>query len=74
MEYTPEEEERIKAIQRHLEGDEPIEVYRSIGRSKRWFNKWFDRYKTGRNGWYKDLPKRAKKYHTKPKNKSSRLL
>ncbi len=74
MEYTPEEEERIKAIQRHLEGEEPIEVYRSIGRSKRWFNKWFDRYKTGRNGWYKDLPKRAKEIPHKTKEQIEQAI
>jgi putative transposase len=60
MEYTPEEEERINAIQRHLEGEKPVEIYRSIGRSKRWFNTWLGRYRTGRDGWYKNLPKRAK--------------
>ncbi len=74
MEYTPEEEERIKAIQMHLEGEEPIEVYRSIGRSKRWFSKWFDRYKTGRNGWYKDLPKRAKEIPHKTKEQIEQAI
>lgn len=74
MEYTPEEEERIKAIQRHLEGEEPIDVYRSIGRSKRWFNKWFDRYKMGRNGWYKDLPKRAKEIPHKTKEQIEQAI
>lgn len=59
MEFTPEEEERINAIQRYLEGEKPVEIYRSTGRSKRWFNKWLSRYKTGRDGWYKDLPKKA---------------
>ena len=59
MEFTPEGEERINAIQRYLEGEKPVEIYRSTGRSKRWFNKWLSRYKTGREGWYKDLPKKA---------------
>lgn len=60
MEYTPEEEERINAIQKHIKGEKPAEIYRSIGRSKRWFNTWLGRYRTGRDGWYKNLPKRAK--------------
>nr|QNO52130.1 hypothetical protein GAKKPHMA_00036 [Methanosarcinales archaeon ANME-1 ERB6] len=60
MEHTPEEEERIKAIQRYLEGEREVEIYRSLERSKGWFNKWLGRYKTGRKGWYKDLPKRAR--------------
>nr|AAU83404.1 transposase [uncultured archaeon GZfos27G5] len=60
MEHTPEEEERIKAIQRCLEGEREVEIYRSLERSKGWFSKWLGRYKTGRKGWYKDLPKRAR--------------
>lgn len=60
MEHTPEEEERIKAIQRYLEGEREADIYRSVERSKGWFNKWLGRYKTGRKGWYKDLPKRAR--------------
>ncbi|NQE53879.1 hypothetical protein C5S29_09825 [ANME-1 cluster archaeon GoMg3.2] len=60
MEHTPEEEERIKAIQWHLEGEREVDIYESLERSKGWFNKWLGRYKTGRKGWYKDLPKRAK--------------
>ena len=59
MEHTPEEERR-KAIQRHLEGEKAVDIYKSINRSKRWFNKWLARYKTGRKKWYKSLPKRAK--------------
>jgi len=60
MEHTPEEEERIKAIQRYLEGEREVDIYRSLERSKGWFNKWLRRYKTGRKGWYKELPKRAR--------------
>jgi hypothetical protein len=58
MEHTPEEEERIKAIQRYLEGEREVDIYKSL--SKGWFNKWLGRYKTGRKGGYKDLPKRAR--------------
>ena len=60
MEYTPEEEERIKAIQRHLEGERSVDIYRSQGRSKYWFHKWLNRYKTGRKEWYKSEHKIAK--------------
>jgi len=60
MEHTPEEEERIKAIQRYFEGEREVDIYRSLERSKGWFNKWLGRYKTGRKGWYNDLPKRAR--------------
>jgi len=60
MEHIPEEEERIKATQRYLEGEREVDIYRSLERSKGWFNKWLGRYKTGRKEWYKDLPKRAR--------------
>ena len=59
MEHTPEEEERINAVMRYLEGERQVDIYRSLGRSKFWLNKWRDRYKTGRKDWYKDLPKSA---------------
>ncbi|NOR77582.1 MAG: hypothetical protein GQ523_03970 [Methanophagales archaeon] len=60
MEHTPEEEERIKAIPRYLEGEREVDIYKSLERSKGWFNKWLGRYKTGCKRWYKDLQKRAK--------------
>ena len=60
MEHTVEEEERINAIQRHLEGERPVDIYRSIGLSKHWFYKWLGRYRVGHKRWYKDQPKRAK--------------
>lgn len=60
MEYTPEEEERIKAIQRHLQGERSVDIYRSQGRSKYWFHKWLNRYKTGHKEWYKSEPTIAK--------------
>ena len=47
MEHTPEEEERIKAIRRYLEGEREVDIYKSLERSKSWFNKWLGRYKTG---------------------------
>jgi hypothetical protein len=47
MVLTPEEEERVQAVQRFLEGDCPIDIYRSTNRSKKWFNKWINRYHTG---------------------------
>jgi len=54
MEHTPEEEERINAVMRYLEGERQVDIYRSLGRSKFWLNKWRNRYKTGRKDWYKD--------------------
>ena len=53
-----EEEERIGAIKRHIEGERSVDIYRSLGKSKPWFMKWWKRYRTGDKEWYKDLPKR----------------
>ena len=56
MEYTTDEAERIDAIRRYVKEEErPVDIYRGLGRSKRWFNKWLKRYKSGRKRWYKDL-------------------
>ncbi len=61
MDLTAEEKERRDAIRRHVkDGERPINIYTNIGRSKKWFNKWLKRYKSGSNGWYKDEPKRPK--------------
>ena len=53
MEITLEEEERIQAIQRYLEGEKHVGIFRSLGKSKRWFYKWLARYNTGHKEWYK---------------------
>jgi rRNA processing protein Krr1/Pno1 len=39
MELTPEEQERKQAIQRFMEGGPPVDIYRHINRSKKWFKK-----------------------------------
>lgn len=57
MVHSTEEKERIRAIKRHQEKEEPIVIYKSMGRSKRWFFKWLKRYKTGDKEWYQDRPK-----------------
>ena len=54
------EEERIEAIKRHIEGEKSVEIYSSLGKSKPWFMKWWKRYRTGNEEWYKDLPKRPR--------------
>ncbi|MCX6693133.1 MAG: hypothetical protein NT074_01065, partial [Methanomicrobiales archaeon] len=39
-------------------GDYPVDIYQNFNRSKKWFNKWLNRYHTGKTDWYKDLSKR----------------
>lgn len=36
MELTPEEQERTQSIQRFLEGERAVDIYRDINRSKKW--------------------------------------
>ena len=65
MEHTNEEKARIRAIKRYQEKEEPVDIYRSMGRSKRWFFKWLQRYKTGYKYWYRDRPKKPLKVSNK---------
>lgn len=60
MELTSDEKERKQAIKRYTEGERPVDIYRSLGKSKPWFMKWLKRYKTGRKKWYKDIPRKPK--------------
>ena len=69
MELRPEEQERKQAIQRFMEGEPPVDIYRHINRSKKWFKKWLKRYQTGQQEWYKDLPKSSKVIHNKTDDK-----
>jgi putative transposase len=71
---TPEEEERIKAIQQYLEGEQPVEIYRNKGRSKYWFYKWLNRYNTGHKEWYKNKLKIAKVIPHKTEEKIERVI
>lgn len=66
MDHTSEELDRINAIQRYIkEGERPVDVYSTMRRSKKWFYKWLNRYKSGRDNWFKDLPKKAKRIPNK---------
>ena len=49
-----EEELRQQAVQRHLAGESPKAVYKSLDRSKKWFFKWLNRYQSGADDWYQE--------------------
>ena len=49
--------ERTEAIKRFLLGERQIDICKDLGKSKPWFMKWVKRYRTGKEDWYKDLPK-----------------
>jgi len=44
MEITLEEKLRIKAIVRYLDGVNPKPICEDLGRSKKWFYKWLNRF------------------------------
>ena len=75
MDLTSEEKERRNAIQRYVkDGERPVNIYKSMGRSKKWFNKWLKRYKSGRKKWYKDEPKRPKTISNKTDKRIEHII
>ena len=74
MELTPEEQERKCAIQRFMEGEPAVDIYRDVDRSKKWFTKWLNRYQTGQTEWYKDLPRGAGVIHNKTKERTELVI
>jgi len=74
MELTPDEQERIESIQGYLEGSRPIDIYQPIGKSKKWFNKWLNRYRAGQKDWYKDLPRKHEIVHNKTDEKIEQVI
>ncbi len=59
-----EEELRVKAITKYIEGEKSLSIYSNLGRSKSWFFKWLNRFSNGGELWYKDssrAPKAANK-------------
>jgi len=52
-----EETLRKMAMQQALQGKAPISIYREMGRSKKWFFKWIQRYESGNPEWYRDQPR-----------------
>ena len=55
---STDEEIRIVAIKRYIEGEKQVDIYESLGKSKSWLKKWIKRYRTGSEEWYKDQSKR----------------
>ena len=52
-----EQKLRKTAIKRYLKGETPKSIYTDLTRSKNWFFKWLNRYKSGESDWYKDRSK-----------------
>jgi len=56
---------RKQAISRYEDGQSPKQIYQSLGKSKRWFFKWLNRYKEGKDNWWQELSR--KPHSTKQK-------
>lgn len=54
------ERDRRIAIQRHLNGENPLAIWTSLGYSKPWFFKWLRRYREGTEDWYRSRSCRPK--------------
>jgi transposase len=52
MQRDKEQDRRI-AIQRHLTGESPQSIWKSLGYSKPWFYRWLQRYREGTEDWYR---------------------
>ena len=50
------------AIKRLLKGENPLQIYTSLQRTKPWFYKWLKRYRSGDPDWFRDYSRRP---HTK---------
>ena len=74
MVQSSEEEKRIEAINRHFNGEKPIDIYTDLGRSKYWFNKWLKRFRTGQKNWYKDLSRKAKEIPNRTDDQLTRVI
>jgi len=61
----PMEEESLRrmAIQQYLQERSPVSIYQELGRSKKWFFKWLQRYQSGHPEWYRD---HSKAPHSRP--------
>jgi len=53
-----ESEIKKQAISRYEDGESPKQIYQSLGKSKKWFFKWLNRYKEGNENWWEELSRR----------------
>ena len=59
---STEEQERIEAITRCIEGEKIGCICKEMQKSKRWLFKWLGRFKTGDETWYKSHSKAPKNH------------
>jgi len=62
-----EDELRRQAIMRFTNGEAPKSIYTDLSRTKQWFFKWLNRYRTGDPDWYRS---KSHATHTKAFHKA----
>jgi len=76
--YTAEEQERIDAVDRHLKGERPSKICKSLGRSRVWLRKWIGRYndseKSSKTEWFRDKSRAPKNVHRKTDSGMEQLV
>lgn len=55
---TRRERDRKQAVIRHLKGESPTAICKSLRYSRDWFYKWLKRYRTGDEEWFKEHSRR----------------
>jgi len=55
-----EYQKRIDAVKQHLSGQRASYIYKSLGKTKRWFYFWLNRYDPNNENWHKDKSKAPK--------------
>jgi transposase InsO family protein len=51
-------QQRLKAVQRFFDGEDPMDICASLGRSRSWLYKWVTRYTTNNSQWVEDQSRR----------------
>ena len=51
-------QERLKAVQRFFDGEDPADICASLGRSRSWLYKWVTRYAPDNSQWFEDQSRR----------------
>lgn len=64
------EEDRRRAIERHLDGEGPAAIAAGLGYSRAWFYKWWHRYVVGDAEWFRE---RSRRPHQTPTRISAGL-
>ncbi|NOR47248.1 MAG: hypothetical protein GQ533_04275 [Methanosarcinaceae archaeon] len=55
-----DKKERIVAVNRCVKGEKRTDICKNLNQSKGWLSKWVNRYKTGKEDWYKSKSKAPK--------------